>query len=288
MKIADLKDKVVFGAARVWYRNSMADVAERTGHAQFEATVAGVRDLNASMKRITLAAPEFTGYELAGPDEYFGLLMPGPDGRLHMPDGERVNVRAAVAEMPEDEQPGLRWYTVREIRRSLGELDVDIVTHGDAGPGSAWALRARVGDPVGFRSGGALYTAFDPARQLLAADETAVPALLAILEERERRGLPGLGAGVTAHVEVPSVDLLGGVEVPAEVTVHERGEEAPGTALLAALEADPSTTADLDYAWACGESGLATSVRRHLVQQVGMDKKSITFSGYWKLGAARG
>ena len=45
---------------------------------------------------------------------------------------------------------------------------------------------------------------------------------------------------------------------------------------------------DLDYAWLCGESGLATSLRRHLVQEIGMDKRAITFSGYWKLGAARG
>ena len=51
MTFADLKDRVVFGAAHLWYRNSMAEVAERTGHAQFEATVAAVRDLNASMRR---------------------------------------------------------------------------------------------------------------------------------------------------------------------------------------------------------------------------------------------
>ena len=288
MKIADLKDKVVFGAARVWYRNSMAEVAERTGHAQFEATVAAVRELNHSVRRITLAAPELTGYELAGPDEYFGLLMPGADGSLHMPDGERTNVRAAVAEMPEERQPGLRWYTVRELRRDLGEVDVDIVTHGDSGPGSAWALRAAVGDPVGFRSGGALYTAFDAPRQLFVADETAAPALLAILQERGRRGLPGLGEGVAAVVEAPSTDVVAGMDLPSAVTVLERGDSAPGTAALEALVADPAVTGGLDYAWLCGESGLATSLRRHLVQEVGMDKRAITFSGYWKLGAARG
>ncbi len=288
MSFAQLKDKVVFGAARLWYRGAMADIAERDGHAQFEATVARVRDLNPVMRRITLAAPELTGYALAGPDEYFGLLMPGVDGRLHLPDPERVNVRAAITEMPEDEQPGLRWYTIREIRRAQGEVDVDIVTHGDSGPGSAWATAAKVGDPVGFRSGGALYTSFDAQRQLFVADETAVPALLAILDERDRRGLSGLGDGVVAHVEAPDAGVLAGMDLPAEITVHERGEEAPGTAALAALAADPAATEGLDYAWLCGESGLATSLRRHLVQEVGMDKKAITFSGYWKLGAARG
>lgn len=288
MPFAQLKDKVVFGAARLWYRNTMADVAERDGQAQFEATVARVRDLNPVMRRITLAAPEFTGYSLAGPDEYFGLLMPGADGHLHLPDAERANVRAAITEMPEDEQPGLRWYTIRELRRTKGEIDVDIVTHGDSGPGSAWASAASVGDPVGFRSGGALYTTFDAQRQLFVADETAVPALLAILDDRERRGLSGLGDGITAHVEAPSAEVLGGMDLPPGVTVHERGADAPGTAVLGALAADAAATADLDYAWACGESGLATSLRRHLVQEVGMDKKAITFSGYWKLGAARG
>lgn len=287
MKIAELKDRVVLGAARVYARRTMADYAERAEESQFEVTVTRVVELNPVMRRITLSAPEIRDYSLLGPDEYFGLLMPGADGRLHLPDPERSNVRAAVSEMPEDEQPGLRWYTIRSIRRSEGEVDVDIVTHGDSGPGSAWATSARVGDTAGFRSGGALYSSFDQARQLLVADETALPALLAILEERSRRGLPGLGEGVEAHVEVPSSSVLDGMDVPTDVVVHLRGSAAPGTAVLVALAESPASSAGLDYAWLCGESGLATSLRRHLVQQ-GMDKRQITFSGYWKLGAARG
>lgn len=288
MQLAALKDKALFGAARLWGRVMMAEYAEREGHAQFEATVARVRDLNPVVRRITLAAPELTGYPLVGPDEYFGLLVPGADGRLHLPDPERVNVRGAIADMPEAEQPGVRWYTIRQMRREQGEIDVDIITHGDSGPGSAWATRAQVGDPVGFRSGGALYVAFDPEAQLFVADETAAPALLAILEERQRRGLPGLGAGVTAHVEAPSAEVLEGMDLPAGIAIHERGGEAPGSAALAAFVADPEAGAGHDYAWLCGESGLATSLRRHLVQDHGMDRKAVTFSGYWKLGAARG
>ncbi|MFJ6133008.1 siderophore-interacting protein [Janibacter terrae] len=254
---------------------------------QFEVTVVAVTDLNPVVRRITLSAPQLRDHRLVGPDEYFGLLVPGVDGRLHLPDPACSNVRAAISEMPEDEQPGLRWYTVRALRRDVHEIDVDIVTHGDSGPGSAWATAAQVGDRAAFRSGGALYSSFEHARQLLVADETAVPALLAILEERDRRGLPGLGADIEAHVEVPSAEVLGGLDVPARVTVHERGDAAPGTAVLTALVATPVSTADLDHAWLCGESGLATSLRRHLVQEVGMDRRAITFSGYWKLGAAR-
>lgn len=288
MKLAELKDRVVLGAARAYARRTMADYTERPEESQFAVTVTRVVQLNPVMRRVTLAAPELRTYPLLGPDEYFGLLMPGADGQLHLPDPERTNVRAAISEMPESEQPGLRWYTIRALRRDEGEVDVDIVTHGDSGPGSAWAASARVGDTAAFRSGGALYSSWDEARQLLVADETAVPALLAIIEERSRRGLPGLGEGIEAHVEVPSAEVLAGLEVPGAVTVHLRGTDAPGTAVLAALVADPAATADLDYAWLCGESGLATSLRRHLVREAGTDKRRITFSGYWKLGAARG
>ena len=149
MKIAELKDRVVLGAARAYARRTMADYAERPEESQFEVTVARVVDLNPVMRRITLTAPELAEYRLLGPDEYFGLLMPGADGRLHLPDPERTNVRTAIADMPESEQPGLRWYTVRALRRDEGELDVDIVTHGDSGPGSAWATTAAVGDTAG-------------------------------------------------------------------------------------------------------------------------------------------
>ena len=288
MKIAELKDRAILGAARAYARRTMADYRERDEESQFEVTVTRVVQLNAVMRRITLTAPELRTYPLLGPDEYFGLLMPGADGHLHLPDPERSNVRAAISEMSDDEQPGLRWYTVRALRRGEGEVDVDIVTHGDSGPGSAWAGSASVGDRAAFRSGGALYSSFDEQRQLIVADETAVPALLAILEERSRRGLPGLGDGIEAHVEVPSTEVLSGLDVPEQVVVHERGAGAPGSVVLAALVADPLSTHELDYAWLCGESGLATSLRRHLVQEVGMDKRKITFSGYWKLGAARG
>jgi len=40
------------------------------------------------------------------------------------------------------------------------------------------------------------------------------------------------------------------------------------------------------YAWACGESDLATGARRVLVRH-GVDRRSIYFCGYWKLGSPR-
>ncbi|ANZ43430.1 hypothetical protein BBK82_40365 [Lentzea guizhouensis] len=251
----------------------MAPANRRDVFEQFVMTVSAVAELTPHMRRITFHAPEFGSYAVTGPDEYFGLLM-AEDRELVMPPDDRINVRTSLRNMPEDVRPDLRWYTVRAHRPKAGEIDVDFVVHGDAGPGTRWARRAEVGSTAGFRAGGSAYRPVGDT-VLLAADETALPALAAILEAGQR--------SVHVFVEVPDESFQ--VPLPGEVRWVFRGEQPPGTAVLAAIqEAAPSS---VDYAWACGESGLATGVRRHLTKDRGVDRKAIMFSGYWRVGAAR-
>ncbi|PRY55656.1 NADPH-dependent ferric siderophore reductase [Knoellia remsis] len=274
-------------AATARSRLTMASPVYRDSDAQFVMTVTAVRDLGHGLRRITFSANEFGDFRVCGADEYFGLVFPRGGAELTLPDpGE--NVRAAIAEMPDDVRPGLRWYTVRSQDPAASTIDVDIVTHGDSGPGSAWACTARVGDRVGFRSGGALYRGHEcDGRLLLVADETALPALAAILETH-----PADADRATIHVELPDEGMLTAYPVIAgtDVTVHRRTDGIPGSALLPALRADAATRGlrDVEYAWACGESGLVTETRRHLVKAVGLDRHSVLFSGYWKLGQERG
>ena len=257
----------------------MAAPAQRAVYDQFTMTVAGTADLAPNVRRITFRADEFANHALTGADEYFGLLMPpaGATG-LTMPSEDRINVRQAIRKMPEDQQPDLRWYTIRRLRADAAEIDVDFVLHGDAGPGTRWASRAEAGQVVGFRAGNATYRPAQPGRQLVAADETALPALSAILEAHP-------DADLHAFVEVPDDSYRLPIDCDHEVTWLVRGDEAPGSRLLPAVaDAD---TADLGYAWLCGESAIATGLRRHLVKDRGVDRRRIMFSGYWKVGAAR-
>lgn len=41
-----------------------------------------------------------------------------------------------------------------------------------------------------------------------------------------------------------------------------------------------------EYAWLAGEAGVITSLRRHLVKEIGLSKKQVSFMGYWKRGRA--
>ena len=253
----------------------MASANQRDDYEQFPMTVARTTALNDHLRRITFRAPEFGTWRTSGADEYFGLLVPR-GGELAFPADGRLNVRAAIAKMPEATRPDLRWYTVRALRGDECEIDVDFVLHEDAhGPGSTWAAAAEPGAVAGFRACGSTYQRQpDTNSRLLVADETALPALSAILEAQP---------GARAIVEVPDESYL--TPVPDGVEFVYRTEAEPGSRALEAVTALPA--ADFDYAWVCGESNLATSVRRHLVKDRGLDRRKIMFSGYWKRGQAR-
>jgi NADPH-dependent ferric siderophore reductase len=90
-------------------------------------------------------------------------------------------------------------------------------------------------------------------------------------------------ADVRIFAEVPTEDYR--VEIGAPVTWLYRGGDEPGSHVLRAVTGMPLPVPD--YAWVCGESALATGVRRHLVKERGMDRRSVMSSGYWKVGAAR-
>jgi NADPH-dependent ferric siderophore reductase len=250
----------------------MAPANRREVFEQFVMTVTAVTELSDHMRRITFHAPEFASFATTGPDEYFGLLV--ATGReLLMPADDRINVRSALRAMPEDERPDLRWYTIRTHRPNEAEIDVDFVVHGDAGPGTRWARRAIAGDQAGFRAGGSAYRPPASGSVLLAADETALPALAAILEVETRP--------LQVFAEVPDESY----RTDLDVEWVFRGSAQPGSALVKTIQDKALST--VDYAWACGESGLATGVRRHLVKERGVDRKAIMFSGYWKAGSPR-
>lgn len=275
-----LRDTVV----RAAYSRTMAMPVERLDHACFPVTVSAVRDLTPRLRRLTLAAPELSGYRTLGPDEFFGLVMPPAGHPLPpLPQDGSPNPRGAFDHLPEAEQPAIRWYTVRAHRPAAGELDVDVVTHGDAGPGSAWVLEAAVGSVAGFQTGTACYRTDAPSGDhVVVGDETAVPAISAILEQQRD--------DVTTHVfvEVPERADVTELLPPAQgsLTVLERGAARPGSLLVPAVAAAAFPTPV--YAWVAGEQSTVTQVRRHLVGERSMDRRSVYFCPYWILGRPRG
>lgn len=261
----------------------MTTQVERPALAYHRARVTVVRPITPHMVRVTFEAATFRDVRPGAPDQYVKVFfpLPGQEAPVLPETGSDVMswYRTYLA-MPDDVRPPMRTYTVRAHRPEAAEIDVDFVLHGDTGPASAWASRVSPGDRVTFLGPHGLYDVPDGTDwQLLVGDETALPAIGAILER-----LPA-GTRASAYIEVSAREERQTFETRGAVEVHWllRGERPWGAALLDAVRM-ASFPGGAPYAWVSGEAGVVKQVRRHLVREREVDKRRICFTGYWRTG----
>lgn len=256
----------------------------------FGLHVVRTRRLGPSLVRITFGGPELTGFASGGRDQSVSLFLPHPGQITPMVPVEAGDGWwAAWRALPEDVRAVMRSYTVRAQRRAddgTTEIDIDFALHGDLGPACRWAARAEPGDQalvLGPAVTDNTAVRFRPPQAaewaLIWADETALPAAAAILE-----WLPP-GMPVRVWIDVPrSADRMElETAADAHVTWLVREEGAP-SAVDAVRAAD--LPAGAPYAWIAGEAGGVRELRRHLVRERGIDRRSVTFVGYWRRGAS--
>jgi NADPH-dependent ferric siderophore reductase len=279
--------------------------------------------LSPSYVRIELGSPELAEFGVDGPlyDQRIKLIFPGSAG---LPVISPESWWTDWCALPEDSRGHIRTYTIREVLGS-GEdtrLAVDFVLHpGAHGPGSSWAAGAAVGDRImllcprrGVTWGGIEFVPGDADSLLLAGDETAVPAMAAILSM-----LPGDSRGA-AFLEVPVGGDVQPLPAPPGVAINwlPRAGAPLGSRLSSAVlehlgggaaapqvaddEVDPdlwetptysSSGESLGdggraglYAWIAGESRVVTGLRRALVSDLGLNRSQVAFMGYWREGVA--
>lgn len=250
------------------------------------------------MARVTFGGPSLADFTLDGPDQQVKLYFPRPGQRVpRLPeagtDGDVMRWYGAFQAIPEEERPWTRSYTVRSHDPLRATIDIDFVLHGDGdgagtGPATSWARRAAPGAVLGMFGPSAYFAIPVPLGTtdwlLLAGDETALPAIGTLVE-----ALPA-GARAVAYVEVVDTTEEQRFDTAGEVTVHwlHRGGAPAGRGgpLVAAVRAAEFPAGSV-LAWLGGEAGAVRALRRHLVEERGLDKRSVHFSGYWRLDLAQ-
>lgn len=339
----------------------------------FHVRVARVRRLSPSFVRLTFTGPDLDAMADNGYDQRIKLILPLPGCGLDpLPTAD--DWYALWRRLPEALRNPVRTYTIRRVRPLAREVDVDTVLHGvdDAGPrgpAARFASQARPGDEAVLlgpdaayrgRHGGQEYRPHSSSSPLLlAADETAVPAVANIV-----RALPPDAVGQVL-LEVPHPDDRFDLGAPAGVHVSwvARGRATHGSHLLSMVHTtalpgrenasgaaaaptaraaaraahfdnqsdrgrpgrsqadvaegaeyaegadgtedgevlwdvpqgppwpdpshDRSPEPDVQpYAWVAGEASTVRAIRRHLVNDLGWDRRTVAFMGYWRLGRA--
>ncbi|MEU7024540.1 siderophore-interacting protein, partial [Streptomyces sp. NPDC046203] len=84
-------------------------------------------------------------------------------------------------------------------------------------------------------------------------------------------------------LEVPHTEDRLELETAADATVTwlVRDEGAPSAVAAVAAAKLPGSA---PYVWLSGESGSVKALRRHFVRERGLDRRRVTFVGYWRKG----
>lgn len=215
------------------------------------AQVVATAELTPRMRRLTVRADSMRGVELR-PAQDVELLLREPSGR-------RVK----------------RRYTISGARTEVGELDLDVLLHGD-GPGSRWGETAVAGDGVEFQGPRGKLELRSAPHHLLVGDESALPAIIAICA--------ALGEDETSTAVIEIGDESD--EMPVDATelrwVH-RHDSAPGRPDLLAAALAGAAVPPGSRGYLMGESRAMITLRS-LLEARGVEHDAIFVKGYWNTG----
>nr|WP_316685690.1 siderophore-interacting protein [Streptomyces sp. ST1015] len=214
--------------------------------------VVSVQDLTPGMRRVTFGGDGLADFVPIAPDQQLKLFFARDGGPVELPEPPRDGADVTrwyqgYLAIPEHRRPWMRTYTVRRHLPGERRIEVDFVLHGaerDRGPASRWATVAAPGDTVGMYGPAATHhrTPAPGAVRLLVGDETALPAIGALVEDLA----PGERALVYAQVAGPAEEQRW--ESPGEVEIHwlhrDRAPLLPAALRAARLPLGPALRLD--------------------------------------------
>ncbi|MEM7693091.1 MAG: siderophore-interacting protein [Pseudomonadota bacterium] len=251
--------------------NIMAKLQTPSAKSARLLTVKEAHRLTPNMVRVTFAGEALRGIPAGREGGNCKILIPSVG----------QSREAFAAQLLDGPKPVTRTYTVRHIRSDALELDVDFVAHGDEGPASAWAARAKPGSFCGFRGPStAKVEKFAADWYLVAADMSAIPVAAATLEAMPRE------ATGTAIFEITSEADKQAIDAPAGVDVHWLVHDDPHRPSTAQVDFVRQMTWRPGRVQTCiaGESSVIRAFRTLLHNEKGLPKADTYISGYWKIG----
>lgn len=217
------------------------------------AKVISITDLGPRYRRLVVTGEEFHDFQTKSPADHIKVAIEV--------DGEMIR----------------RDYTPRAFEN--GELTLEFALHAD-GPVTTWARNAEVGTGLtvlGPRGSAVPKPVFDA--YVFIGDETLLPGVGRAMD------LIPADAKFIGVVEIE--DEADKIELPVDgndsIIWAERNGRAPGEALLDALAGMEWPEGEV-YVYAGGEATSMRDVRRHVLNERGLERSNLGMSGHWKRG----
>lgn len=246
--------------------------SRRSPSAQTTLEVLETSWLTPGLVRVTLGGEQFTAFpDRPETDKYAKLYFPPAASTLEPP----YDLAALREQVPFEQLPTVRTYTIRQVDHDRRTIDIDFVVHGDTGVAGPWAASAQPGDRLTMSSPGGGYSPdLGADARVLIGDESAIPAIASALES--------LPAGVTAITIIETRSGSHRLPLAGDVTWIDEQHDAPGAHLIAAVEALPWPTGRVQV-FAHGERG-AMKLLRPVLAARGVSRADMSLSAYWAAG----
>ena len=230
-------------------------------------TVTRVQPLSSWLLRMTLKGEDLAPFDQRG--LHVRLMFPeAPSERP--PVWPTIEASGAVHYPDGDDVLAVRVYTIRQIRPESGEVDIDIVRHA-GGTFADWSETAKPGDAVGMLGPGGGY--FPPQGWLaIGGDDTAVPAILRILENRADQSGGHVVIGLHPH-EAPFE-----IALPANFVI----DWVSNADLVDAMKAIAAPATRSGTYWFAGEAAQAKTLRTHFKSTLELPAERRSSAAYWR------
>ena len=218
------------------------------------------------MRRLTLSSPTFVTV----------APRPAQDAELILPDERGIKVK--------------RRYTIRQVRTTAASAgdgtssdlvwDLDFVLHGQ-GIGARWGADADVGDEVELYGPRGRLQLREATWHLFVGDESAAPAIAALLETLG----PAQPAIVLLEVadeseQLPITRAAGQMQLR---WIHRNGQPPGQPSSLASALAELAPRSGVGSAYVLGESRAIVALRPQLAR-LGLTPDRTYLKGYWNVG----
>ncbi|MFM9612488.1 siderophore-interacting protein [Streptomyces sp. V2] len=253
----------------------MSERPARKPRKPHSARVVRTERLTPHMQRVVLGGEGLAEFTAGTCTDHYVKMLFAPEGVTYPEPFDLERIRE---ELPREQWPVTRTYTVRHWDAEHRELTLDFVLHGDEGLAGPWAMRVQPGETVRFMGpGGAYAPSPDADWHLLAGDESALPAIAAALE--------ALPAGAVAHafIEVSGPEEEQKIDSDIEVTWLHRGDRPVGELLVPAVRDLPWPEGRV-HAFVHGEAHFVKELRQLLRVERALTREDLSISGYWRLG----
>lgn len=238
-------------------------------------TVIDSQQITPNMQRISFQADDLSHFPADAEGGYIKLLFTS--------SGD-----TDISTLPIDTRAKMRTYTIRHLRQSLDQFDVDFVRHEHGvneqtisehgGFAAAWSQSARIGDTISIAGPGEIKPVnVDADWYFLVADMTALPALAAQLKK-----LPATATGY-AVIEINHDDDKQALTKPDGIEVIWVVANTAKTNLLTTVKALTWQQGEVSVWCACEFSDMR-ALRTYFRNDQAVDKDNIYISSYWKSG----